>query len=126
MSELQDHSNGQEKVIQEMNNKYLQLLARFTKATKEVEEKNQKLQELSETAEQTKRELDESRKSQQQLQQELQELRDEYSHLNRRMKKILETTADATKELNIKQRLNDQRETEVWDSHVCIMLYNLL
>ncbi len=56
-------------------------------------------QELIDKAEQTKREL--------------QELQQEHALLGRRMKKILETTDETSRELNIKQRLNDHKDKEV-------------
>ncbi len=68
---------------------------------------------LKESAEQTKRELDESKKSQLQLLQELQKLQQENAFLGHRMKKIIETTDETSRELNNKQRLNNHKDKEV-------------
>ena len=53
---------------------------------------------------------DESIESQLKLSKELQELKQENTHLCRKMNKIIETTDETRRELNIKQRLNIQKE----------------
>ena len=53
---------------------------------------------------------DESIESQLKLSKELQELKQENTRLCHKMNKIIETTDETSRELNIKQRLNIQKE----------------